>query len=236
MKPRNEKGTSRGPCLARFITSTHSVPHKVGPLLTAQHAAVYHDRRMTLDETLLREARQARDRVIELQLETDRAQVNYQHTIRRLHAADGSLREVADALGLSHQRVHQIVETVTGKVALKEPRDLCNCTFCGASKGEAAKLIAGPGVFICDNCVALAIEVTVTNTPRGNERTRLAPVSDRKTRCSFCGKKVTKFRKLAGGMASPFGKARKYGGPGVYICDQCLGLCNELLSEQLPRA
>lgn len=52
---------------------------------------------MTLDESLLREARQARDHAIELQLEADRAQVNYQHAIRRLHAAGGSLRAVAEA-------------------------------------------------------------------------------------------------------------------------------------------
>jgi hypothetical protein len=189
---------------------------------------------MSLDEALLRQALQARDQVIELQLEADRAQVNYQHAIRRLHAAGGSLREIADALGLSHQRVHQIVEAVAGKIAFKEPRDLCRCTFCGASKGEAAKLVAGPGVFICDRCVALAIEVTVTDESRASNGTRLAPVSDRKTRCSFCGKRAAKCRRMVGATASQWSDlTRKYRGPGVHICDECLGLCNEIMFESL---
>jgi ClpX C4-type zinc finger len=30
------------------------------------------------------------------------------------------------------------------------------CTFCGTSQYEVRKLIAGPGVYICDACVELA--------------------------------------------------------------------------------
>jgi hypothetical protein len=56
---------------------------------------------MALDQALLREAKQARDRLLGLQHEAELAQVSYQHTIRRLHGAGGSLREIADALGLS---------------------------------------------------------------------------------------------------------------------------------------
>jgi hypothetical protein len=29
------------------------------------------------------------------------------------------------------------------------------CSFCGKSKDAVAKIIAGPGVYICDECVAL---------------------------------------------------------------------------------
>ncbi|MDU3117700.1 MAG: ClpX C4-type zinc finger protein, partial [Finegoldia magna] len=28
------------------------------------------------------------------------------------------------------------------------------CSFCGKSQDEVRKLIAGPGVFICDECVS----------------------------------------------------------------------------------
>jgi hypothetical protein len=66
---------------------------------------------MTLDETLLTEAKGFRERLLDLQHEVDRARVDYQHVIRRLHAAGGSMREIAEELGLSHQRVHQIVDT-----------------------------------------------------------------------------------------------------------------------------
>ena len=38
-------------------------------------------------------------------------------------------------------------------------------------------------------------------------------------RCSFCGKGKEHVRKLVAG-------------PGVYICDQCIGLCNQVLAEE----
>jgi predicted transcriptional regulator len=65
---------------------------------------------MTLDEQLLTEAKDVRGRLLDLQHDVDRARVDYQHVIRRLHAAGGSMREIAEELGLSHQRVHQIVD------------------------------------------------------------------------------------------------------------------------------
>src|SRR5207302_2574585 len=40
----------------------------------------------------------------------------------------------------------------------------------------------------------------------------------RHTRCSFCGKDQSQVRKLVAG-------------PGVYICDQCIDLCQEVLEE-----
>jgi ATP-dependent Clp protease ATP-binding subunit ClpA len=65
---------------------------------------------MTLDEHILNEARELRSRLLELQHDADRAKLDYHHAIRRLHAAGGSMREIAEELDLSHQRVHQIVE------------------------------------------------------------------------------------------------------------------------------
>jgi hypothetical protein len=44
---------------------------------------------MVLNQALLREARQARDRLIGLQHESELAQVSYQHTIRRLYVQEG---------------------------------------------------------------------------------------------------------------------------------------------------
>jgi hypothetical protein len=65
---------------------------------------------MPLDEAILTEARELRSRLLDLQHDADRAEVDYHHAIRRLHAAGGSMREIAEELDLSHQRVHQIVE------------------------------------------------------------------------------------------------------------------------------
>lgn len=64
---------------------------------------------MGLDRQLLEEAKAVRDRLLDLRHQTEQAQSDFDHAVRRLHASGGSLREIADNLGLSHQRVHQIV-------------------------------------------------------------------------------------------------------------------------------
>lgn len=33
------------------------------------------------------------------------------------------------------------------------------CSFCGRAKDRVVKLIAGPGVYICDKCVGLCDEI-----------------------------------------------------------------------------
>ena len=33
------------------------------------------------------------------------------------------------------------------------------CSFCGKSQHEVKKLIAGPSVFICDECIGLCNEI-----------------------------------------------------------------------------
>ena len=34
-----------------------------------------------------------------------------------------------------------------------ETSDLLKCSFCGKSQKQVRKLIAGPGVYICDECI-----------------------------------------------------------------------------------
>jgi hypothetical protein len=130
--------------------------------------------------------------------DAEQAQVAYQHAIRRLHASGGSMREIADALGLSYQRVHQIVDVSTGKGAIR-PSAIASlsCAFCGLKGNEA--LIGGPGVHICDRCVDLADDVVAEGGQRTNERTLLVALDlgNPKARCSFCGKK----RDQVGAMA-----------------------------------
>ncbi|NDB97088.1 MAG: AAA family ATPase, partial [Verrucomicrobia bacterium] len=38
---------------------------------------------------------------------------------------------------------------------MARPTHLTLCSFCGKSHAEVKKLIAGPGVYICDNCITL---------------------------------------------------------------------------------
>ena len=65
---------------------------------------------MGLDPELVREAQRAKEQLAVSQHAAYRAKVDYHQAIRRLHAAGGSLREIAEALRLSHQRVHQIID------------------------------------------------------------------------------------------------------------------------------
>jgi hypothetical protein len=65
---------------------------------------------MGVDDRLLRGAIETRDRLLELQHEAERARADHHHAIRSLHAGGASMREIAESLGLSHQRIHQIID------------------------------------------------------------------------------------------------------------------------------
>ena len=41
----------------------------------------------------------------------------------------------------------------------KENKNTLYCSFCGKSQHEVRKLIAGPTVFICDECVELCMDI-----------------------------------------------------------------------------
>ena len=83
--------------------------------------------------------------------------------------------------------------------------DLLHCSFCGRARTRVAKLIAGPGVDICSDCVALARSWPALPHPG---RT-----------CSFCGQwDPDKGRVVAHGMTA--------------ICGECLDLCDEIIAEE----
>ena len=46
-----------------------------------------------------------------------------------------------------------------------ESRDLFKCNFCGKSQKQVKKLIAGPGVYICDECIGLCNEIIEEEFP-----------------------------------------------------------------------
>lgn len=64
-----------------------------------------------------------------------------------------------------------------------EKKRIC-CSFCGKSQGEVKRLIAGPNVYICDECVDLCYDLVmeesdesefVETTTGGAEFTLLTP-------------------------------------------------------------
>lgn len=161
---------------------------------------------MVLDERLRAAAESASARIAALELEAAAATAGYHRAIRRLHVAGSSMREIAEALHLSHQRVHQIVEATGGpprrwKLRSAPPRPLA-CTFCDKTSHEVTKLVAGAAAYICGDCIE-----------RTGSFDKVHAAST--LRCSFC----VKPRKHV---------ARMFAGEKAQICEECLRLCKEI--------
>jgi ATP-dependent Clp protease ATP-binding subunit ClpX len=58
----------------------------------------------------------------------------------------------------------------TSRVArIGDGGDLLKCSFCGKSQKQVKKLIAGPGVYICDECIDLCNEIIEEELSEGGE-------------------------------------------------------------------
>ncbi|MDH4076659.1 MAG: hypothetical protein OEY41_05595 [Acidimicrobiia bacterium] len=163
-----------------------------------------------LDHKSLAGVRRAMAEVADRQRDLVAAEANLQQAIRVLHATGGSLQEIADVVGLSRQRIHQIVKESGGVPGRRRRRTagVMTCSFCDRTQAEVAKLIAGPEVRICDGCVA-------------DVGGRLTPV-DAARRCSFCGQAGDQ----VDAMADRHGAA-------PWVCRECLDLCREIIAEEL---
>ena len=164
------------------------------------------------DAALLAQAKTAASTLVEAERQVLLSRAEYHTAIRRLHLAGGSVREIAEALSLSHQRVQQIVTAAGGSWwqvwrSRRVKRDAV-CTWCERPPSEVAKLIAGPNVFICDSCIAAAERQL-------NGRSRSAPSGASRT-CAFCSRRSNKARSLAHGIHS--------------ICSDCVRVCREILN------
>src|SRR4051812_1346019 len=168
---------------------------------------------------LLDKARAARADLEEAERQALLSRAEYHTAIRRLHLAGGPVREVAQALSLSHQRVQQIVQGAGGtwwgrmwRTRTVKPDAVC--TWCGRPPSEVAKLVAGPHVYICDGCIAEAERA-------GSGRRTATPfsVASRTSmrRCSFCGRTGAKDRPVL----------RAAGGN---ICSACLQTCRQIVA------
>ena len=93
---------------------------------------------------------------------------------------------------------------------MKRSRQQRVCSFCGTPRDQVQRLIAGPNVYVCDACVARFLA--------GEE----ARQEQQGLRCSFCGKPQRQVSFLA------------FGPQGVSICNACLDLCQEILTQAHP--
>ncbi len=198
---------------------------------------------MAVDQGLLAAARAAQARVVEAERAVDLARAEFRYSVRKLHLAGASLREIGDALNLSHQRVHQLVEEAEGggrgwrsfaARGDRARRGELPCSFCGKPRKEVRKLIVGPGAAICEVCAEKAGQVLSTGeiaaTPLSSIRPVPPPVkADESTEaeavatCSFCGKG----RHQVDGLAMAAGTTAA----GVTICTECLALCEEIVKD-----
>src|ERR1700687_2313000 len=175
---------------------------------------------MVLDEELIRKAKVAGVQMTETEREAQKAQAEYHTMIRRAHLAGGSLREIAQALGVSHQRVQQIVQSAGGTwwgrvwKSRNARRDMV-CTFCNRPPSELSKLLAGPNVYVCDECVHRA-EAALNGTTRGTGFALATRNS--KTRCSFCGKRGPDRQVVTTADAN--------------ICGACLSISRQILDSR----
>jgi epoxyqueuosine reductase QueG len=42
---------------------------------------------------------------------------------------------------------------------IRRPEEILRCSFCGKSQNEVKKLIAGPSVYICNECIDICNEI-----------------------------------------------------------------------------
>lgn len=172
------------------------------------------------DHNLLDQARAAGARVADAEREVLLARADYHTAIRRLHLAGTSLRDIAQALSLSHQRVQQVVSSAGGSwwQAWRRravARDAV-CSWCDRPPREVAKLIAGPNVYICDSCVEAA-ERVINAADDGHGALRRVG-SGTRYRCGFCSKRANGKRSLVTGPAN--------------VCSECLRICREILNSR----
>ena len=79
--------------------------------------------------------------------------------------------------------------------------DLLKCSFCGKSQKQVKKLIAGPGVYICDECVELCNEIIEEELA---EASRARPG----TSCPSRGRSSTSSRSTSSARSRPSGRSR----------------------------
>ena len=182
----------------------------------------------SLDDRLLDQARGALGRIAAAEHELAHARADLQHALRRLQLVGGSVRTIGKAIGLSHQRVQQLIDAVDDGRGWKRrgrSSSVLNCTFCGRNQATARKLIAGPSVYICDRCVS-----TARRAISGKQlATWSRPIDGT---CSFCGKTANATLPVATNARAVAATSAKFGSS-VSVCRECLDLCDEILAEEV---
>ena len=172
-----------------------------------------------LEPAVLRDCEAARDRLGKAEDAAVSARVEFESKVRRLYVQGASTREIADVLGLSHQRVHQMigphakpwwkrVPGVKGKGPLR-------CSFCGKDEKRVQKLVSGTGVHMCNGCIETAAHL-IDHPPIAQKRIfkRLDETSAK--RCSFCGSRKRGLARVTAGANQ--------------ICANCVAMAEKIVA------
>ncbi|MFM9850953.1 MAG: ClpX C4-type zinc finger protein [Hyphomicrobiaceae bacterium] len=189
-----------------------------------------------IDVAALDACEAARRRLKEQEAAVATARDAFETSVRRLYVDGASTREIAEVLGLSHQRVHQMIgakpnswwQRVTGTLTLPSR----GCSFCGRDAKSVGKLVGGIGVHICDDCISAAASLVDTESggpvdgPDGAGAANAArfetlPGTSPK-RCSFCGQRPRSMGRFAAG--------------GHQICAGCLRLAAKIAKGPTARS
>src|SRR4029453_13686660 len=84
---------------------------------------------------------------------------------------------------------------------------ILRCSFCGKAQADVRKLIAGPEVFICDECVDVCNDIVAggergTNPPpeaQPPKTSRRPPPTKNSVACTLCGNIRPPIEMLGGG-------------------------------------
>jgi ClpX C4-type zinc finger/Clp amino terminal domain, pathogenicity island component len=109
------------------------------------------------------EAREAIRRAAAIAQQAGLGEVGTEHLLAALALDPGSrARRVLNRLGVSIAAVKKGLDCYVGPgKQRRRKRGKANlaCSFCGKSQKQVKKLIAGPGVYICDECIDLCNEI-----------------------------------------------------------------------------
>jgi hypothetical protein len=194
---------------------------------------------MPIDEELLAEAVRAAERITQAQHAVEEARAGFQRAVRTLYVQGGSMREIAERLGISHQRVHQLLDLPKPddnrwrqhRVRARRRQALPDCQFCGRSQQQVRKLIMGSDTAVCNACATLG-HALLRGGPlavQRNAHVTLA-IEAGPGSCGFCGKKTGTPDPHLGGRTLALVVAPHAAGT---ICAECLELAVEIITEEL---
>jgi hypothetical protein len=95
-------------------------------------------------------------------------------------------------------------------------RDGLNAKSVKTTHSECLELLAK--AFGCESWNVLSATIEATQDP-APDRPAFNPALKKVLRCSFCGKTQDEVKKLIAG-------------PSVFVCDECVGLCNDIIDDQ----